>query len=90
MAAPIKKEELLMKKSDKMFPYLLLAPSALVILFVLIAPLGYSVYCSLYQCTYMRFTKFVGLDNFIKVLTIILCIELFEEIIKHRQFQTFS
>lgn len=58
-----------MKRRDKMFPYLLLAPSALVILFVLIAPLLYSVYCSLYQCTYMRFTKFVGLDNFIKVLT---------------------
>lgn len=58
-----------MKRRDKMFPYLLLVPSALVILFVLIAPLLYSVYCSLYQCTYMRFTKFVSLDNFIKVLT---------------------
>ena len=58
-----------MNKRDKIFPYLLLAPSILVILFVLIIPLGYSVYCSLYHCNYMKFTDFVGLENFIKVLS---------------------
>lgn len=58
-----------MKKSNKMFPYLLIAPSALVIIFVLIVPLGYSIYCSLWKCNYMKFTDFVGLDNFVKVLT---------------------
>lgn len=58
-----------MSKRDKIFPYLLLAPSILVILFVLIIPLGYSVYCSLYKCNYMNFTDFVGLENFAKVLS---------------------
>ena len=58
-----------MNKRDKIFPYLLVIPSALVILLVLIVPLGYSVYCSLYKCNYMKFTDFVGLDNFVKVLT---------------------
>ena len=48
---------------------MLLAPSILVIFFVLIVPLGYSVYCSLYKCNYMNFTDFVGLDNFIRVLS---------------------
>lgn len=57
-----------MKKQERYFPYLLLAPSILVILLVLIVPLGYSVYCSLYKCNYMKFTEFVGLDNFIRVL----------------------
>ena len=58
-----------MKKSDKWFPYLLIGPSALTIFFVLLLPLGYSIYCSLYNCNYMRFTEFVGLDNFIKVFS---------------------
>lgn len=57
-----------MKKQERYFPYLLLAPSILVILLVLIVPLGYSVYCSLYKCNYMKFTEFVGLDNFIRAL----------------------
>lgn len=57
-----------MKKQERYFPYLLLTPSILVILLVLIVPLGYSIYCSLYKCNYMKFTKYVGLDNFIRVL----------------------
>lgn len=58
-----------MEGRKKIFPYVLLAPSILVIFFVLIVPLGYSVYCSLYKCNYMNFTDFVGLDNFIRVLS---------------------
>lgn len=58
-----------MKKKDRLFPYFLLAPSMAIILFVLIIPLGYSVYCSLYKCDYMKFTDFVGLENYIKVFT---------------------
>lgn len=58
-----------MEGRKKLFPYVLLAPSILVIFFVLIMPLGYSVYCSLYKCNYMNFTDFVGLDNFIRVLS---------------------
>ena len=58
-----------MEGRKKLFPYVLLAPSILVIFFVLIVPLGYSVYCSLYKCNYMNFTDFVGLDNFIRVLS---------------------
>lgn len=56
------------KKQERYFPYLLLAPSILVIILVLIVPLCYSVYCSLYKCNYMKFTEYVGLDNFLKVL----------------------
>lgn len=58
-----------MKKKERLFPYLLLAPGMLIILFVLIIPLGYSVYCSLYKCDYMKFTDFVGLGNYVKALT---------------------
>ena len=58
-----------MEGRKKLFPYVLLAPSILVIFFVLIVPLGYSVYCSLYKCNYMNFTDFVGLDTFIRVLS---------------------
>lgn len=58
-----------MEGRKKLFPYVLLAPSILVIFFVLIVPLGHSVYCSLYKCNYMNFTDFVGLDNFIRVLS---------------------
>ncbi len=58
-----------MKKSDKWFPYLLIGPSSLVIVFVLLLPLGYSIYCSMYKVNYMKFTEFVGFDNFIKVLS---------------------
>lgn len=59
----------IMKKSDKWFPYLLIGPSVLVIVFVLLLPLGYSIYCSMYKVNYMKFTEFVGFDNFIKVLS---------------------
>jgi ABC-type sugar transport system permease subunit len=55
------------KKQSNYFPYLLVAPSALVIILVLLVPLGYSVYCSLYKCNYMKFTEFVGLANYAKV-----------------------
>lgn len=58
-----------MNRKDKIFPYLLLAPSMIVIIFVLIVPLIYSVYCSVYNCDYMKFMDFVGLKNYAKALT---------------------
>lgn len=41
----------------------------LIIFFVLIIPLVYSIYCSMYKCDYMKFTDFVGAENYIKVFT---------------------
>lgn len=58
-----------MNKKDRLFPYMLLAPSMAVIIFVLIVPLAHSVYCSVYKCDYMKFTNFVGLQNYIKAFT---------------------
>ena len=55
-------------KKEKLFPYLLIAPSVLVIFMVLLIPLGYSLYCSLYTAKYMSFDSFVGLDNYLKII----------------------
>lgn len=52
---------------QKLFPYMLIAPSVIVILIVLIIPLGYAIYCSLYAAKYMSFDNFVGLDNYKKI-----------------------
>jgi len=57
------------RRFDRAFPYLLIAPSFFVIFLVLIMPLGFSIYASVYECRYMNFTRFVGLDNFIRVLS---------------------
>ena len=32
-------------------------------------PLGFSIYTSMYECRYMSFARFMGFDNFIKVLS---------------------
>lgn len=48
---------------------LLAFPGFLLMLAVLVVPVGFSIYCSLYDCDYLQFTKFVGLDNYIRVLT---------------------
>jgi len=57
------------KRSDKLFPYVLMTPSLVIIFLVLILPLFFAVYCSVFNAKAMSFDKFVGLDNFIKVLT---------------------
>lgn len=58
-----------MNRADKAFPYLLILPSLIVVLFVLIIPLFFCVYCSVYACKYMSFSNFVGIENYIKAFT---------------------
>lgn len=55
-----------MKKKVNLFPYLLIAPSAIVILLVLIIPIIYCFYVSLWKCNYMNFTEFLGFGNYVK------------------------
>lgn len=55
-------------RKGRMFPYLLIAPSVIVISMVLLVPLLYSIYCSLYTAKYMSFDQFVGLGNYIKII----------------------
>lgn len=57
------------RRLDKVLPYALSTPAMFFIVFFLLVPLGYCLYCSLWRCDYMHFTKFVGLDNYIDVLT---------------------
>lgn len=52
---------------DKVLPYALSAPAMIFIVFFLLLPLVYCLYCSLWRCDYMNFTKFVGLNNYIDV-----------------------
>lgn len=52
-----------------LFPYLLIAPSIAVIAIVLLIPLLYSVYCSLFTAKYMSFDQFVGVRNYIKIFS---------------------
>ena len=54
------------KKKADLFPYLLITPSAIVILLLLIIPIGYCIYVSLWKCNYMNFSEFVGFSNYIK------------------------
>lgn len=51
-----------------LYPYMLIFPGMLIILMILILPLGFSFFCSLFKCDYMNFSKFVGLKNFARVL----------------------
>ena len=44
-------------------------PAMFFIIFFLLVPLAYCLYCSLWRCDYMNFTKYVGLQNYIDVLT---------------------
>jgi ABC-type sugar transport system permease subunit len=48
---------------------LLAFPGFLLIMAVLVIPVGFSVYVSLYECDYLQFTEFLGLGNYIDVLT---------------------
>jgi ABC-type sugar transport system permease subunit len=48
---------------------LLALPGFAVMMAVLVVPVGFSIYVSLYQCNYLQFTKFLGLGNYIALLT---------------------
>lgn len=60
-----------MEKKSKPFQWepLLVVPAVLLIVVVLVAPVFNSLYISLYKADYMNITKFVGLGNYIKVLS---------------------
>lgn len=58
----------LRRLSKNITPYLLMSPTIILIFIFLLIPLGFAVYCSLYRCDYMQFTKFVGLNNYTDVL----------------------
>ena len=47
---------------------LLALPAVLLIAFVMVIPLFYTIYCSISDIDYMRFTGFAGVDNYIKIL----------------------
>ena len=53
---------------DRALPYALSAPSMILIVLFLLIPLGYCLYCSLWRCDYMDFTRYVGFDNYLDVL----------------------
>ena len=57
------------KFTKKLFPYLLMAPTLVLILIFLIVPLVFALYCSLYRCDYMQFSKFLGFQNYADVLS---------------------
>ena len=46
---------------------LLTAPAVLLIFFIMIFPLFYTIYCSLFNLDYMSFGKYLGLGNYIKI-----------------------
>jgi ABC-type sugar transport system permease subunit len=48
---------------------LLALPGFTVMMAVLVIPVGFSIYVSLYDCTYLQFTRFLGLGNYLRVLT---------------------
>lgn len=58
-----------LKPGQHLFPYLLMSPTLILILLFLIVPIFFAVYCSLYRADYMQFTKFMGLQNYVDVLT---------------------
>ena len=47
---------------------LLSAPSMLLIIAIMVIPLFYTVYCSLFNLDYLQFGGFVGLKNYQKIL----------------------
>lgn len=63
------RQDIKRRDMQKYLPYVLLSPSLLLILVFLLIPLGFAVYCSLFRCDYMQFTRFMGLGNYIDVLT---------------------
>jgi ABC-type sugar transport system permease subunit len=48
---------------------LLSAPSMLLIIMIMVIPLFYTVYCSLFNLDYLQFGGFVGLKNYKRILT---------------------
>lgn len=57
------------RRKEKWLPYLLLLPTLFLIVVFLLIPLGFAVYCSLFRCDYMQFTRFLGFGNYVAVLT---------------------
>lgn len=55
------------RRLDKVLPYALSTPAMFFIVFFLLVPLAYCLYCSLWRCDYMNFTKFVGFKNYIDI-----------------------
>jgi ABC-type sugar transport system permease subunit len=51
------------------FPYLLCAPTVLLILGLTVVPAGYAFVMSLYKVQYIQLGEFVGLRNYVNVLT---------------------
>lgn len=47
---------------------LLAAPGMLLMFIILIAPLGFSIYCSVYKCDYLQFKEMVGIENYFSVM----------------------
>jgi len=56
-------------KSERLTPYLLLFPSFIFIFFMMIYPTFYSLYLAVYDITGYSRGGFVGLNNFISILT---------------------
>jgi ABC-type sugar transport system permease subunit len=48
---------------------LLALPGFVLMMAVLVIPVGFSIYVSLYDCDYLQFTEFLGLGNYIHVLS---------------------
>ena len=48
---------------------LLAAPAMLLIFFIMIFPLFYTIYCSLFNLDYMSFGKYLGLKNYVKIFS---------------------
>jgi len=48
---------------------LLALPGFTVMIAVLVVPVGFSIYVSLYDCDYLQFTRFLGLGNYVRVLS---------------------
>jgi ABC-type sugar transport system permease subunit len=57
------------KKDGGLLPFLLLSPSLLLIALFLIIPLGFALYISFFRADYMQIGRFVGLGNYINILT---------------------
>lgn len=48
---------------------LLIIPAAILIFMVMVIPMGYTVYCSLFSLDYLSFGGFIGIDNYTVLLT---------------------
>lgn len=48
---------------------LLIAPAGILIFLIMVFPMFYTVYCSLFNLDYLQFGGFVGLENYVKLLS---------------------